>query len=108
MKSPFRMTSGSPVFRGKAELLTDRVAFTGWTLRGRFRSEILLKEIEALEWWTSVPRTPNMRFSMKDGSQHILWLASPGLWSAQLGNRLDAGVMRGRIPEEKNPVRSAA
>jgi hypothetical protein len=99
---------GQSVVRGRATLYSDRLELTGWTLRGRYRRNVALTDIERIEWWTAFAGTPNVLLRLADGSEQLFWLENGGLWRFELAALLGERVTQGSLPGGVRSVRTAA
>ena len=78
---------------GRATLYEDRVFIRGWTWRGRYRTELLVDEIEEVEWRPR-PEGANLILHLEDESPFSLRLRKgAGLWNAKLHDLLGQSVL---------------
>lgn len=107
LKTKCRPEKGG-ILSASATLYPDRIELRGWSLAGRYKEKVLLRNVERVEWWTSFPKTPNTRLTFSDGSSRVFWFEQGGVWRFELGKLIDDGVETGELPGTRRSVANAA
>lgn len=77
---------------GRAALYEDHIHIRGWTWQGRYQREVLVEDIEEVEWRPQ-PERPNLYLHLTDGKTIPLRLRKgAGLWNAKLHDLLDQSL----------------
>jgi len=87
---------------GQASLYEDRIHIRGWTWQGRYQREVLVEDIEEVEWRPR-PERPNLFLHLEDGKTIPIRLhKGAGLWNAKLHDLLDQSLLDKRgVPKSR-------
>lgn len=92
----------------RARLFEDRVELTGWTLRGRYRYTLALKDIERTAWWTGEEHV-NFALHLSDGKTIPLHLKkAAGVWKFEIEARLEHRRPRAPHPDAASERNASA
>lgn len=86
---------------GEASLYEDRIHIHGWTWQGRYEREVVVEDIDEVEWRPQ-PERPNLLLHLEDGTTVPLRLRKgAGLWNAKLHDLLDQSLLdKHSLPDE--------
>lgn len=91
---------------GEASLYEDRIHIQGWTWQGRYEREVVVEDIDEVEWRPQ-PTRPNLLLHLEDGTTVPLRLRKgAGLWNAKLHDLLDQSLLDKRsLPDDEQAER---